>query len=57
MIQFLPPPILTRKVLLLNVILKLKEKRPLTRPRCRWEDINIHLREIVCEEEQWIKLA
>jgi hypothetical protein len=33
-------------------------KRPLGRPRCRWEDnINMDLQEVVCESIDWIELA
>ena len=37
---------------------KLEEKRPLGRPRCRWEDnIKIDLREVDCDAGDWIDLA
>ena len=37
---------------------KLKEKRPLARPRRRWEDnINMDLQELGCEGTDWIDLA
>ena len=33
-------------------------KRPLGRPRCRWEDnINMDLREVGCDPGDWIGLA
>jgi hypothetical protein len=33
-------------------------KRPLGRPKCRWEDnIEMHVREIGWEDGQWISLA
>ena len=33
-------------------------KRPLERPRCRWEDnIKMDLREVVCDPGEWIDLA
>jgi hypothetical protein len=32
-------------------------KRPLGRPRCRWKDIRLDLREIVLEILNWIDLA
>jgi hypothetical protein len=33
-------------------------KRPLMRPRCRWEDnIGMDLQELGCEYEDWIGLA
>jgi hypothetical protein len=33
-------------------------KRPLVRPRCRWEDnIKMDLREIWIDGENWIRLA
>ena len=33
-------------------------KRPLARPRCRWEDnINMDLREVCCDPGDWIDLA
>ena len=37
---------------------KLEEKRPLGRPRRRWEDdIKIDLQEVGCGVMDWIKLA
>jgi hypothetical protein len=37
---------------------KLKGKRPLWRPRCRWEDnINVDLQEVGCGDMDWIMLA
>jgi hypothetical protein len=37
---------------------KPEEKRPLGRPRCRWEDnIKMHLREIGSGSRDWIHLA
>ena len=32
-------------------------KRPLGRPRCRWEDIKIDLQEVGCGSMDWIELA
>jgi len=33
-------------------------KRPLRRPRCRWEDnIKVYLQEVVCGGMDWIELA
>ena len=32
-------------------------KRPLGRPRCRWEDIKMGLLEVRCGGKDWIKLA
>ena len=32
-------------------------KRPLGRPRCRWEDIKMHLQELGCGGMDWIELA
>ena len=33
-------------------------KRPLVRPRCRWEDnINLDLQEVACGGVDWIELA
>ena len=33
-------------------------KRPLARPRCRWEDnIKMDLREVGCDSGDWIALA
>jgi hypothetical protein len=32
-------------------------KRPLGRPRCRWEDITIDLQEVGCGGMDWIELA
>jgi hypothetical protein len=42
-----------------NVLVRKPEgKRPLGRPRCRWEDsIRLDLREIVWENVDWIHLA
>jgi hypothetical protein len=37
---------------------KTEGKRPLGRPRCRWEDnIKVDLQEVVCESMEWIDLA
>ena len=37
---------------------KLEGKRPLGRPRCRWEDnIKMDLLEVVCGGVDWIELA
>jgi hypothetical protein len=36
---------------------KLKEKRPVGRLRCRWEDMKTKLKEIGCEGVNWIDLA
>ena len=37
---------------------KLEGKRPLGRPRCRWEDnIKIDLQEVGCVDMEWIDLA
>jgi len=37
---------------------KPEEKRPLGRPRCRWEDnIKVDLQEVGCGGMDWIKLA
>jgi hypothetical protein len=34
---------------------KPEEKRPLGRPRCRWEDnIKVDLQDVVCEGMDWI---
>ena len=33
-------------------------KRPVGRPRCRWEDnIKVDLREVGCDPGEWIELA
>jgi hypothetical protein len=32
-------------------------KRPLGRPRRRWEDIRMNLKEVVCGSVDWIHLA
>jgi hypothetical protein len=32
-------------------------KRPLERPRCRWEDIKMHLHELECGGLDWTELA
>jgi hypothetical protein len=32
-------------------------KRPLDRPRCRWEDITMYLKDLWCEDVDWIHLA
>jgi hypothetical protein len=34
-----------------------EEKRPLGRPRCRWENIKMDLQEVGCGAKDWIKLA
>jgi hypothetical protein len=40
------------------LVAKPEEKRPLRRPRCRWENhIRINLREIGWEGVNWIHLA
>ena len=37
---------------------KPESKRPLGRPRCRWEDnIKMDLREVYCDPRDWIALA
>ena len=37
---------------------KPEEKRPLGRPRCRWEEnIKMDLQEVGCGSMDWIKLA
>jgi hypothetical protein len=37
---------------------KSEGKRPLGRPRCRWEDnIKMNLQEVVCRDVDWIGLA
>ena len=37
---------------------KLEGKRPLVRPRCRWEDnVKMHLREVGCDLGYWIDHA
>jgi hypothetical protein len=37
---------------------KTEEKRPLGRPRCRWEDnIKMHLQKVGCGGMDWIELA
>ena len=37
---------------------KPESKRPLGRPRCRWEEnIKMELREVVCDPRDWIALA
>ena len=37
---------------------KTEEKRPLGRPRCRWEgNIKMDLREVGCDPGEWISLA
>jgi hypothetical protein len=42
-----------------NILIRNHEgKRPLTRPRCRWEDnIRMDLREIVWEGVEWVHLV
>jgi hypothetical protein len=40
------------------LVRKPEGKRPLVRPRCRWEDsIKINLKEIGWEDMDWINLA
>jgi hypothetical protein len=36
---------------------KPKGKRPLGRPRCRWEDIRMDLQEVGCGGMDWVGLA
>jgi len=36
---------------------KPKEMRTLVRPGCRWEDIKVALKEIGCEDVDWIHLV
>ena len=36
---------------------KPESKRPLGRPRRRWEDIKMDLREVGCDPRNWIALA
>jgi hypothetical protein len=37
---------------------KPEEKRPLERPRPRWEDtIKMHLQEVECEGMHWVEMA
>ena len=37
---------------------KPESKRPLGRPRCRWDDnIKVDLREVCCDARDWIALA
>jgi len=36
---------------------KTEVKRPLGRPRCRWNDIRIELKEIGREDSDWIQVA
>ena len=41
-----------------NLVGKPEEKRPLGRPRRKWEDnIKIYLREVGCDHGDWIALA
>jgi len=40
------------------LVAKPEGKRPLGRPRCRWEDnIKMNLQEVVCGGMDWIELA
>jgi hypothetical protein len=40
------------------LVRKLELKKPLRRPRCRWEDnIEMHLQEVGCWGMDWIELA
>ena len=40
------------------LVRKPESKRPLGRPRCRWEDnIKMDLREVGCDPGDWIDLA
>jgi len=42
----------------LVLVLKPKRKRPIGRPRCRWEDnIKMDLQEVVCGVMDWIEMA
>ena len=41
-----------------SLVWKCEEKRPLERPRCRWEDnIKLNLQEVVYGGMDWIELA
>jgi len=41
-----------------TLVRKSEEKRPLRRPRCRWEDnIEMDHRERGCEDGRWMKLT
>jgi len=41
-----------------SLVGKLAERRPLGRPRCRWEDsIKMDLQEVGCGGMEWIELA
>jgi hypothetical protein len=40
------------------LVVKPEGKRPLWKPRCRWEDtIKIDLQEVVCRDMVWIELV
>jgi hypothetical protein len=36
---------------------KPKRKRPFGRPGCRWEDNKMDLKEVECEDVDWVHLA
>ena len=39
------------------LVWKPESKRPLGRPRCRWDDIKMDLREVGWDPRDWIALA
>ena len=44
--------------LMQDLVGKSEGKKPLGRPKCRWEDnINMDLQEVGCEVKDWIDLA
>ena len=46
-----------RRVIYRALVEKPEGKRPLRRPRRRWEDIKMDLQEVGCGGMDWIKLA
>jgi len=40
-----------------DLVGKHEGKRPLGRPRCRWEDIQMDLQEVGCGSMDWIELS
>jgi hypothetical protein len=40
-----------------NILVGKSERKPLIRPRCRWDNIRVDLRDMWCEGVEWMHLA